>query len=220
MGVKLVQAIFLVEDLEKASAAMRVQGLDVIDGGRHQGRGTANMIVPLGDQYLELLTVVDEQEADGSPMGRPVLEALKSRGEGLARWSVQASDLDGIAERVGLDVQHRHRTLPSGEIVRWHSVGVDEAWAEPWRCAFMAWDEEVRHPGRMPHRHPCQADGIASIEIGVPDWFELADWLGESVPAEVRPVAQTTLGPTGLVLRTASGELVELGASCAQAPGS
>jgi hypothetical protein len=177
------------------------------------------MIVPLGDQYLELLAVVDEQEAAASPMGRPVLEALASRGEGLARWSMQASDLNGIACRVGLEVQHRHRTLPSGEIVRWRSVGVDEAWSQPWRCAFMAWEDQARHPGRMPHRHRCQADGIAWIEVGVPDRFELADWLGEAVPADVKPLTQATLGPTRMALRTASGELALPAASCAQPAG-
>ena len=39
-------------------------GLTVLEGGRHPGRGTANLIVPFGRQYLELLCIVDEDEAN------------------------------------------------------------------------------------------------------------------------------------------------------------
>jgi hypothetical protein len=38
-------------------------GLASIEGGRHPGWGTANRIIPLGDAYIELVTVVDDEEA-------------------------------------------------------------------------------------------------------------------------------------------------------------
>ena len=49
--------------------------LPSVDGGRHPGWGTANRIVPLGDTYIELVTVVDEAEAAQSPFGRWVASA-------------------------------------------------------------------------------------------------------------------------------------------------
>ncbi len=73
---------------------MEPLGLTVLDGGRHPGRGTANLIVPFADHYLELLAVVDEAEARSSPQGRPVVAALARRGPGLARWSVETPDIE------------------------------------------------------------------------------------------------------------------------------
>src|SRR5438046_8181733 len=52
-------------------------GLKGIPGGRHPGVGTANVIVPLGLQYLELIAVVDQGEAASSRLGGPVARALK-----------------------------------------------------------------------------------------------------------------------------------------------
>ena len=48
-------------------------GLDATVGGRHPGWGTANWIVPLGDAYIELIAVVDEEEARTSTFGRWIL---------------------------------------------------------------------------------------------------------------------------------------------------
>jgi hypothetical protein len=136
---RLVQAIVLVTDLGAARAQMESLGFTVLEGGRHPGRGTANLIVPFGRQYLELLAVVDEAEALESAQGRPVLAALSGRGPGLARWSVEPGDIEVASARVGRPIERRQRILPDGRAVRWRSVGVDEAWAEPWRCAFMSW---------------------------------------------------------------------------------
>ena len=145
---RLVQAIVLVTDLEPARRHMEGLGLTVLEGGHHPGRGTTNLIVPFGRQYLELLAVVDEAEARSSPQGRPVVQALSRLGPGLARWSVEAQDIEAAAKRVGYPVETRHHVLPDGTTISWRSVGVDAAWAEPWRCAFMTWDDPGQHPAR------------------------------------------------------------------------
>ena len=54
----LSQIVFGVNDLEAATARFRAMGFDVLDGGVHPGVGTANRVIPLGAQYLELLGVV------------------------------------------------------------------------------------------------------------------------------------------------------------------
>jgi hypothetical protein len=207
---RLVQAIVLVTDLESARRRMAASGLTVLEGGRHPGRGTANLIVPFGTQYLELLAVVDEPEALASPHGRPVAAALARRGPGLARWSVEVGPdgIDAAAARVGLPVEHRLRARPDGHMIRWRSVGVDRAWDEPWRCAFMAWDD--------PDLHPARADGVvhangatrfARLDLDAPDVASLSRWLGGDVPDGVNVCVGGDKGPVALFLASPSGEI-------------
>ena len=63
-------------DLAAASREIESRyGLASIEGGRHGDWGTANRIVPLGEAYLELVSVVDEAQAARSPFGSWVAEA-------------------------------------------------------------------------------------------------------------------------------------------------
>jgi hypothetical protein len=207
---RLVQAIVLVTDLDSARRTMESVGLTVREGGRHPGRGTANLIVPFsgGGQYLELLAVVDEAEALSSPQGRPVVAALSRRGAGLARWSVEADDIEATASRVGLPVEERQRVLVDGTVVRWRCVGVDASWHEPWRCAFMVWDDPDMHPARMDDTtHANGATGFATLDVDVPDRQPLLDWLGGRVPEMVSVSEGSGAGPTGLLLACPNGEL-------------
>jgi Glyoxalase-like domain len=209
---RLVQAIVLVVDLEAARGALQSLGLTVLEGGRHPGRGTANLIVPFSGaaQYLELLAVVDEAEALSSPQGRPVAAALSRRGPGLARWSVEPLDIEATAARVGLPVEDRRRVLPDGTTVRWRCVGVDAAWDEPWRCAFMAWADPDLHPARMGGGgivHENGATALARLDVDVPHGQALPDWLGGPVPDGVEVSVSGGSGPTGLFLASPNGPI-------------
>jgi len=204
---RLVQAIVLVADLGAARAKMESLGFTVLEGGRHPGRGTANLIVPFGHQYLELLAVVDEAEALESAQGRPVVAALSGRGPGLARWSVEPGDIEAASVRVGHPIERRERVLPDGTAVRWRSVGVDEAWAEPWRCAFMAWDDPDLHPARSAVTHKNGASGFSRIDVEVPDERALLDWLGGAVPEGLHLSVGPRSGPRALCLASAAGEI-------------
>jgi hypothetical protein len=213
VGDRLVQAIVLVTDLESARRTMESLGLTVMEGGRHPGRGTANLIVPFSEagQYLELLAVVDEAETLSSPQGRPVAAALSRRGPGLARWSVEPHDIEATALRVRHPVESRRRVLAEGTTIRWRCVGVDAAWDEPWRCAFMTWDDPALHPSRMGRGHVDHengATGFARLDVDVPHRPALLDWLGGPVPDGVTvSVGGDTSGPTGLLLASAHGPL-------------
>lgn len=208
MGDRLVQAIVLVDDLVVARQHMETLGFVVLEGGRHPGRGTANLIVPLGNQYLELLAVVDGGEAAASSQGRPIVTAMSTRGPGLARWSVEPEDIEVTARRVGMPVERRSRALPTGETVRWRAIGVDMAWMEPWRCAFMAWDDPHLHPARSQVAHPNGVTGISRIEVATPDRAGLEAWLGGNVPEGVHlSLAAGAPGPTHLFFASPTGEL-------------
>ena len=203
-----MQAIVLVTDLANARRRFEALGFSVLDGGRHPGRGTANLIVPLGGQYLELLAIVDEAEARSSPQGRPVMAALSAHGPGLARWSVEPVAIAAAAARVGDPVERRERTRPDGTSVRWRSVAVDRAWAEPWRCAFMSWDSPDMHPGDSPVVHPNGATGFSRLHVVVPDLRAALAWLGGRVPpgAVVEPGPRP--GVRTLRISSPSGEIL------------
>lgn len=203
---RFVQAIVLVTDLDEARRSMEGLGFAVCDGGHHPGRGTANLIVPFATQYLELLAVVDEPAARVSPQGRPVLDALARRGPGLARWSVEPLDIAATARRVDLPIERRSRVLPDATTVSWCSVGVDESWHEPWRCAFLAWDDPAMHPARTPALHRNGADGLR-LEVVVPDRTALTTWLGGTVPDGVTVTVGTAPGPRSLGASTPAGDI-------------
>jgi len=187
---------------------MEALGFIVREGGHHPGRGTANIIVPFGSQYLELLAVVDRDEALASPQGRPVVTVMSTRGPGLARWSIEPEDIEVTARRVGLAADRRFRVLPSGETVRWRAVGVDLSWIEPWRCAFMAWDDPHLHPARSEGGHLNGATGFSRLEVETPDRAELVAWLGGNAPEGVHlSVATGGLGPTRLFFSSPTGEI-------------
>ena len=78
--LRLDHVAYAVRDLDETAVRFREEhGLDSVAGGRHVGFGTANRIVPLGDQYIELVGVVDRAEAEVSPFGRSVLERTAER---------------------------------------------------------------------------------------------------------------------------------------------
>ena len=205
---RLVQVIVLVEELDAARRWAAGAGLLALDGGRHPGRGTANVIVPFGVEYLELLAVIDPEEARSSSDGRAVLDALGGRGPGPARWSLESDDVEADAHRLGLPVEDRHRVRPDGAVIRWRAVGVHEAWVEPWRCAFMAWEDPVRHPARTPEAHPCGATGFAGVDVGAPDVAHARAWIGGPVPAAVVLHEGSATGPFAVALATPDGPLV------------
>ena len=208
MTNRLVQAIILVEDLAEGRRRMEALGFAVADGGRHPGRGTANLIVPLGEQYLELLAVIDPDEARASPDGRAVLDALHQRGPGLARWSIEPDDIASVSARLGLPIDGRQRRRPDGALITWRAVGVNEAWVAPWRCAFMAWDEPSLHPARLADPHPNRARGVVRLDVSAPDVDVAADWVGGDVPLEVVLKAGSETGPRALTVATPAGTLL------------
>ena len=197
---------YAVRDLDEAAVRFREGfGLDSVVGGRHVGFGTANRIVPLGDQYIEIVGVVDEAEAAGSAFGRSVLERTAEH-DGWLVIVAATDDVDAEAARLGLGVTSGARTRPDGSEVRWRMTGLDAPEREPWMPFFMTWDiPDELYPGRQRAGHGVRAEGLAWVEVGG-DAERLGVWLGgQDLPIRVTDAAP---GIVRAAVVTADGEIV------------
>lgn len=190
---------------EAAERFRRDFGLDSSAGGRHPGWGTANRIVPLGDDYLELIAVVDRATAEATGFGRSIVEGARA-GDAWVTMAVSTDGLDDAAARLGLEVVAGRRERPDGSEIRWRSGGLEEPRREPWMPFFLQWDVPAElHPGRTRAGHGIRVVGIAHVDVGG-DEARLREWLGgEELPIRV------VEGPPGIrsvSIATADGELV------------
>ena len=198
-----------VQDLDVAGDRLLSEhGLASVAGGRHANWGTANRIVPLGADYLELIAVVDPEQAAGTALGREMTE-LTADGDHWYAICLASDDVDAIARRLGLAVEPGARTRPDGAELRWRGAGLEAPERDPWLPFFITWDTPPElHPGRTFADHPSGATGIAWLELGG-DPSRLSDWLGDAdLPIRVvegelglRAVGLRTVGGIELVLR-------------------
>jgi catechol 2,3-dioxygenase-like lactoylglutathione lyase family enzyme len=173
--VRIDHVIYATADLDAAAARVEeVLGLAAVPGGRHDGLGTHNRIVPLGGGYLELLAVADDEEAQRSALGSAVLERIARTGDGLMAWAVAVDDVGPVAERLGIGVSTIARQGLSARL-----AGVVEAMREPALPFFIARDAGAGDPsGRG-------GPGIAWLEVAG-DAERLRAWLdGAALPVRV-----------------------------------
>ena len=166
-------------------------GLESFAGGRHPDWGTANRIVPLEDAYLELVRIVDEDEARSSRFGQWVLDTARRPGSPFG-WAVRPSNFDATVKRLVLDAREGSRTTPSGEIVGWRMAGLEAAAERPWLPFFVEWHDLSTFPGRLaPTTARLRRVSVAG------DVDELADWLGpHDLPLDVTPGDQGVVSVT------------------------
>lgn len=180
--------ILPVRDLALEAARLEARyGLASVEGGRHPAWGTANWIVPLGDAYLELVTVADLKTADRSAFGQWIASAMAGRPLG---WAVRTDSIDAVGHRLGQPVVRGSRVDPRGALITWRSVGLDIAVRESGLPFFIQWGDGVPFPGAAAVRH---RDGPATLKLlsVAADQERLADWLGD----HDLPIAVT--GPSG-----------------------
>ena len=204
-GLELDHVLLAVADLEAAGREIEARyGLTSIEGGRHPGWGTANRIVPLGETYLELITVVDEAEAAQSAFGRWVADALPADTRPLG-WAVRTDALDAVALRLGLAVSANSRATPSGQLLRWRVAGIEEAAAEPSLPILIEWGPGTPVPGRSPITHPAGGAEITKLQLTGDEQRIAASIDTDDLPIEVRP---GTPALASVTLRTQADEFV------------
>jgi Glyoxalase-like domain len=175
--VRVDHVIYATRDLDAAAARVeRELGLVTRAGGRHEGLGTHNRIVPLGDSYLELLAIADPDEAASSEFGRAVVARL-AHGDGLLGWAVAVDDVGAVARRLNTS-----RTTIRRAGLSAHLTGLAEAMREPFLPFFISRDPGVPDPGA-----DGDAGGFAWIELAG-DAARMERWL-DGFPLPVRFVA-------------------------------
>ena len=205
--MKLDHVLISVTDLDGAAGELEARyGLTSVEGGRHAGWGTANRIVPLGDTYVELIAVVEENDGARSVFGRWIADGLRSGPGRLLGWVARTERIEEVADRLGLTVSSGSRQAGDGRVLRWRLAGAEQAATEPALPFFVAWGEETPLPGRTAVAHPAGEVRLTGLRLsGDPERVER--WLGadSSLPIIVTP------GPpavTGVVLETSEGEFV------------
>jgi hypothetical protein len=192
--MQIDHVIVAAPDLDAAAARLEAEhGLAVSGGGRHTGIGTENRIVPLGGGYLELIAVVDREEAAATPLGQALAARITQRGEGLMGWVVGVPDADEAAVRTGAALSVIER-----DGLRATLAGVREAMAHPFLPFFIQRDPGIEDPGAEG-----DAGGISWVEVAG-DAGRLINWLG--VGAEV-PVRVTAGEPAVLAVGIGDREL-------------
>jgi glyoxalase-like protein len=198
--------IYAVDDLDAAAAALAErEGLGSVRGGRHPGWGTENRIVPLGESYLELVAVVDAEEAETSDFGRAVLTAVTEE-RPLVGWVVATDDIETVARRLDVEVERKSRARPDGSTLSWRLAGMELAMETGAFPFFVEWDgPPEHHPGAAEVEHDADPQGIAWVEVSA-DEERLRDWLGD---ADL-PLRITEGDPsiTAAAIATSGGEIV------------
>ena len=209
MSLAIDHVLIAASDLEASAAGLLAEvGLEALPGGRHPGAGTANRIVPLGASYLELIAVVDAEEAAANPTSRRVTEALED-GRRFATWAVRTEDLDldqrrlheaGIAT---LGPRPGARTRPDGVVLRWRTLHVGDG-LDPALPFLIEWSiPQGEHPGLRVASHRAGTATLRTVLLTAPDPDDLRRQLGEVLGGEslaYEVSAGTSRGVEGVVL--------------------
>jgi glyoxalase-like protein len=201
--------IVAVHDLDSAASRFKDQyGLTSVEGGRHPGHGTGNRIVPLGRNYIELMAVLDGDEASSSLLGSWLTRRLAEVGEGPVALCLRTDDIEAVARRAGRAPLPMSRTRPDGVELTWHLVALDAALTEGLPF-FIQWHvDDSDHPGRDHVEHRCNALGIEWVELGG-DHDRLETWLGpHELPLRLVDAAT---GPHRVAVAIADAEHIVIG---------
>ncbi|MGH7777433.1 MAG: VOC family protein, partial [Candidatus Dormibacterales bacterium] len=181
--LRLDHVLVAVPGLEAAARDYLTRlGLKALPGGRHPGAGTANMIVPAGDAYIELITVVDQEEAARVPRSARVARALAG-GRMFAGWAVRCPDLDAERRRLaalGWELPKPlpgSRRRPDGSVLRWRVQETQAGEGEAELPFLIEWGP-AQHPSASDVVHPRGRLELGRLTVGSPRPHACADALG------------------------------------------
>ena len=215
MLTRFDHVVIAVHDVAEATRIYRALGFSVRPGGRHPGHGTENAIVRFGLDYLELLAVVDSDEAHTGGLDAPALqEFLRRRPGGIVGYALASDDIDGDAARVrafGLPVEgpfSMRRVRPDGSVLSWKlAVPGTTPWRRPWPF-LIQWDTPDAE--RLADEHivqqPNSVTGISSLTVALTDLEATVNLyqsgLGLALTERHSNAAEFTLGSVRLQLQT------------------
>ena len=206
MKARLDHVVFGVRDLDAGGELFRSLGFDVQPGGRHTGRGTANALIRFGLDFIELMSVVDRDEAAGHSENRRELLSYLDRYElGLIGYAMAPAEI-GVqaasftASGIHVDGPYRmQRVRPDGRPVTWQLLVPEGV---PWRRAwpfFIQWDapDAERLEWEQAGNHPNTAVQISGLSLVVRDlraslklYRECLEWTPDLKAAEGEHSAQ------------------------------
>lgn len=124
MPERIDHVIVAAADLDQLEAAFTRLGFRVVGGGQHPHLGTRNRIILLGEGYIELLAIADEQVVS------PAVRQRIVTAPGWIGFALQSADIGmeatAMRER-GADVREPkpgRLVAPSGSVRSWHTVTV------------------------------------------------------------------------------------------------
>ena len=179
MITRLDHVLIAAGNLDEAMTLYRERlGLDARFGGRHTGRGTHNAIVRFGLDYLELLSVVDEEELRHAPAKRVrLLDFLSAHQGGLLAYCLATDNIDALAQQFqekGLDAIgpfDMERTRPDGMVLKWRLlIPGGSAYRQPWPF-FIEWalPDAERLTHEVPGTHALPIRQISYVALTVAD---------------------------------------------------
>ncbi|MEA2452411.1 MAG: hypothetical protein QOG04_1121 [Actinomycetota bacterium] len=196
-NLRIDHVMYGTADMDRtASELLEAHGLGSVVGGKHEGRGTGNRIVPLGSAYLELTGVVDPVEAAGHPFGRWLSQQV-AEGDHFLVWCVGTDDVDSVATRLGLEVDAWTRTTPDGTELSWRLAGLEVSNEHPEIPYFIQWEIPPElHPSRSSADHRVQPEGFRSLQLAG-DEARVEEWLaGAALPIAFTPNGAGVVGAT------------------------
>lgn len=178
-------------------------GLETQPGGKHDGAGTVNRYVPLGDdQYLELLAISD-------PASRhPMVKALKrdlSDGDRLMNFAITADDIEAVSHRLNEPVFDNATTAENGQSITFRLTGVSGIIGDeklPWfieTTSGRQWRGGFRPPA-----HRIKPLGVSRVEYGG-DARRIAERIAD--PAFPIVVTDGRAGLNAFWIRTEEGDV-------------
>jgi hypothetical protein len=211
MPERIDHVIVAAADLDQLEAAFTRLGFRVVGGGQHPHLGTRNRIILLGEGYIELLAIADEQVVSPAVrqriMGAPgwIGFALQSSAIGVEATIMRERGADARGPKPGRLV------APSGSVRSWHTVtvGSDDLFSAAEPIPFL-----IQHDsGGEQHQqelagvdaiepHPNGARRLHSVVVAVENLAGAANAYAEAygLHPSIEPFKHPKLGATTVVL--------------------
>lgn len=204
--MRIDHVVYGTGDLEAASRRLEaVLGIRAIPGGRHEGLGTHNRLLPLPDgTFIEVLGIADPGAAARSPIGAALAAAIAA-GDGWLGWVIAVDDVDVVAGRLGTAVGAISREGMTARV-----TGIAESAREPHLPFF------IERPAAS---RPPEGGAITGLELAG-DAARLRHWLGGAeLPVRVDEGDSAVRGVGVRGLGTLGSEQLAAGSGAAAPPG-